>query len=178
MSGRRAWKAASSLLLLASGLAGCATQSDVASIKAEGNARHVPLMIYDTSWNNPYPMQTFSRGSVIGSNPSGSAYVQLVNTQDRPIEQVLLTLSECEFKGDSGSAGLVLLRGPFQPGDNYRVTHTQSGAVNLVTEIPLGIAHMKITAIKIIEADGVAKEYTDDVSSLFSANISNFCPSN
>lgn len=178
MSDRQAWNAASPVFVLVMILTGCATQTDVASIKAEGSARHVPLMIYDTSWNNPYPMQTLSRGGVIGSNPSGSAYVQFVNTQDRPIEQVLLTLSECEFKGDSGSAGVVLLRGPFQPGENYRVTHTQSGAVNLVTDVPLGIAHMKITVIKIIEAGGVAKEYTNDVSSLFSANISNFCPSN
>lgn len=158
-------------------LAGCVTSSSVVSkLISEGDARHVPILIYDTYWNNPYQWSTRHAGDPL---PRDFLYIEFVNAGEQPISSIELYVQQCSARGAVSLGGWLRFTGVFLPGQGYKANPSNPS-------IPRGTSlsefssisrpeHLIIRSIKVCNALGNTHEYNDDVSPLLSKNISNFC---
>lgn len=136
---------------------------------AEGKARNVPLLIYDTSWNNPHAL--YNTRMVVG----------LLNTGSKTLNSVILLMTTCGSKGVTDYTYTLNLGGPFSPDRAYLIypswpIHYSQWISHERAEAEAKTAdHMVITGIAIIDANGVKTTYTKGVSKMLTSNISNFC---
>lgn len=128
----------------------------------EGQARGVPLIIYDISANDPQHLI-----------PEAFA-VALLNTQDKEISSVRLSVSICGSKAAATGPQSIDLGGPFAPhaaailsllSDPDKSGHRQ----RMVT------SHLLITAIMIEDAAGTRKFEGENVAPLLDPKIANYC---
>lgn len=154
-------------------LFGCATSApDYSSFVQEASSRHVPLLIYNTSWNDPH-------------GGGGRLAVWVANDQDKTIDSIELTVAVCGAKGAAEYSTPLVLGGPFYG-------HTKSvslpswpidarfypGAGYVYKDAALSSGHMLIQSIKITYSDGKQEIYDKDVNQLLTKNISNYCTTN
>ena len=130
----------------------------------EGQARHVPLIIYDISSNDPHHLypETFA--------------VALLNTEDQDIASVKLVMATCGIKAAATNPQTIDLGGPFKP-------HT-AAILSLLSDPDqnghqdrLLASHMLITAITVEDATGTKTFNEKEVTALLDAKIANFCAS-
>lgn len=167
-----AWKYLSGVLvvLLAINLFGCATyQPNYSSFIQEADRRHVPLLIYNTSWNDPH-------------GGGGRLAVWVANNQDKRIDSIELTVAACGAKGAAEYSTPLVLGGPFYG-------HTKSvslpswpidaryypSAGYIYEEAAISSGHLLIQSIKISYSNGKQDIYKQDVDQLLTKNISNYC---
>lgn len=152
---------------------GCATyQPNYSSFIQEANRRHVPILIYNTSWNDPH-------------GGGGRLAVWVENNQDKRIDFIELTVAECGAKGAAEYSIPLVLGGPFY-GHTKSVSlpswpidaHYYPGAGYVYAKAAISSGHLLIQSIKISYSDGKQDIYKQDVNQLLTENISNYCPAN
>jgi len=156
--------------LLAAMLTSCVNVKQQSSkLMAEGKARNVPLLIYDTSWNDPHAL--YNTRMVVG----------LLNPNDMQINSVTLRMANCGSKGITDYTQLLNLGGPFLPGTFYvihpswPVQYPSSISREAAEAAAKTSSHMVIKGVEIIDNNGRKYIYSKDVSKLLTSNISNFC---
>ena len=157
-------------LALTAMLGGCwNAKQEYAKYMAEGKARNVPLLIYDTSWNDPHAL--YNTHMAVG----------LLNTGDKQLNSVVLLMNGCGSKGVTDYTYPLNLSGPFLPGKAYivypswPVQYSQWISREQAEAEAKTSSHMVITGIEITDGDGVKSIYNKDVLKMLTANISNFC---
>lgn len=137
---------------------------------AEGKSRQVPLLIYDTSWNNPREFPTWRMGDPI---PPDALHLALVNTGDKSVDAVWLHVAHCNTQGDTELDTWLKFEGPFLPGQAYADARAVAPDMNYLR---VGTsAHLMILAARLEGAAG-DQEFRDDVPKLLTKGVSNFCP--
>jgi hypothetical protein len=160
-------RAASAFMAL-SLCAACATGSS--AFMTEGKSRQVPVLIYDTSWNNPYEFPTWRMGDPI---PPDALHLALANTGDETVDTVWLHVAHCNTRGDTELDGWLRFDGPFQPGQTYADARAVDADMNYLR---IGSSmHLVILGARLDGAAG-KQEFPDDVAKLLTSGISNFCP--
>jgi hypothetical protein len=146
---------------------------------ADGQQRHVPLLIYATSWNY--------HGSSYGITAPIPMEVSLINTQKLTIRSVTLTvggiidlcgpnLSIARFETEVNP---VELGGPILPSQVYQAQPAwpnpdQNSAATMPTIRGCTTHHLVIDAVSIVDEAGVETVYRGrDVKKLLTSNISN-----
>ncbi|MGH8402276.1 MAG: hypothetical protein ACRESO_02555 [Gammaproteobacteria bacterium] len=167
-----AWKRLFGILLvsLSMNLFGCAAyQPNYSSFIQEANGRHVPILIYNTSWNDPH-------------GGGGRLAVWVVNNQDKRIDSIKLTVAACGAKGAAEDSTPLVLGGPFDGHANSVSLPSwpidarfYPGAGYVYKDAAVSSGHMLIQSIKIAYSDGTQEIYNKDVDQLLTKNISNFC---
>jgi hypothetical protein len=146
----------------------CATGTT--NLLAEGKTRQVPVLIYDTAWNNPYEFPTWRMGDPI---PKDELHIALVNTGDQAMATVWLHVAHCNSQGNTELDHWLRFDGPFQPGqvdDDARATLDPDDSY-----LRLGTStHLVILSIRVDDAGGTHEFH--DVGKLLTSGISNFCP--
>lgn len=160
--------------MLSMPLLGCAAYApDYSAFIHDANSRHVPLLIYNTSWNDP-------------KWGGGRLAVWLDNKQDKTINSIELTVAVCGIKGTAGGSTPLILGGPFFGNTDYVSLPSWPIDIRNYTEAGYGYrgaaissGHMVIQSVKIVYADGQQDIYDEkDVDQLLTKNISNYCPTN
>ncbi|MHB8405289.1 MAG: hypothetical protein ACYDCJ_07695 [Gammaproteobacteria bacterium] len=170
-----AWKYLLGILVvpLAINLFGCAVyKPDYSSFIQEANNRHAPLLIYNTSWNDP-------------QGGGGRLAVWVANNQDKQIDSIELTVAACGAKGAAEDSEPLVLGGPFYGHTKYVSLPSwpidaryYPGAGYVYADAAKSSGHMVIQSIKITYSDSKQEIYNKDVDQLLTKNISNYCPSN
>lgn len=161
-------------------LCGCISmKSDVSELQMEGSSRHVPLLIYSTSWNfNGYPY---------GVTAPIPMRVALINTGSSQIASIRLTLGGIiglcgsdifvpRFKVGINS---VTVDGPFLLGHPYEVNLAwpilrKRNAASIQSVLGCTSTHLVIEAVSITDETGKEIVYSGrSVSKLLTSNISN-----
>lgn len=157
-------------------LSGCISAPDYGAMQAEGSARQVPLLIFDTSWNSPRGRWT--NRHLGDSVPPGDFFVEFIATHSRDLASVSIYVDRCGAKGIESYGSWLVLPGTFAAGMNYKV-------VPVTEDMPLDallpasqVNHLRITEVKVVDADGKVFDYTSDVGKVLTSNISNFCANN
>jgi hypothetical protein len=128
----------------------------------EGQVRGVPLIIYDISANDPQTLapETFA--------------VALLNTQDKEISSVKLSVSVCGTKAAATDPKPMDLGGPFEP-------HT-AAILSLMSDPDASghrnrmmLSHLVITAVTVEDAAGTRKFEGESVATLLDQKIANYC---
>ena len=150
-------------MLLACALTGCwNAQDQYRAYLEEGRSRNVPLIVYDISANDPHHLypQSFAIG--------------IVNTQDRDIDSVKITVAICGTKAEALHPETLDLGGPFE-------MHTSS-VLSVLSEpdangkqYRLVLSHVLITAITVTDSAGIRTFEGKDVAALLDPKIANFC---
>ena len=158
------------ICLLASMLTGCLNVKQQSSeLMTEGKARNVPLLIYDTSWNDPHAL--YNTRMAVG----------LLNPSDEKINSVTLRMANCGSKGITEYTQALNLGGPFLPGKFYvihpswLVQYSQWISREATEAAAKTSSHMVIKGVEIIDNNDKKYIYNKDVSKLLTSNISNFC---
>lgn len=154
-------------------LFGCVAYTpDYSAFIQEASGRHVPLLIYNTSWNDP-------------KDGGGRLAVWVANNQDKTIESIELTVAVCGAKGAANKPTLLILGGPFVGQINYISlpswpidVRSYSGSDASNEEATRSPGHLLIQSIKISYANGKYEIYDKDVGQLLTKNISNYCTTN
>jgi len=154
--------------LLLSLCAGCVT--DDSALLREGASRQVPVLIYDTSWNDPREAPSWRMGDPV---PKDALHMGLVETGDRPVDTLWLHVAHCTAQGAPVLDTWLKFEGPFQPGQVY----ADARAVGWLPDyLRVGASmHLVILAVRIEDASGT-QEFRDDVDKLLTHGVSNFCP--
>lgn len=134
-------------------------------LMAEGIARDVPLLIYDTSWN-----------SGVITTPLA---VSLINTGHSQINSVSLTVAACPLNTNVPDTYRVMLIGPFIPARAY-IVHAVPQVTSTSPKQVMELVHRYmngfiIQAIGITDASGKETIYSDNVFRFLTGNISNYC---
>lgn len=158
-------------------LGGCVTTDSVVSgLITEGNGRHVPILIYDTYWNDPYQWSTRHRGDPL---PGDFLYIEFVNANKQPISSIELYVQQCGTRGAVSLGGWLRFTGPFSPRRNYKIIPSYSSlseGTGLHSFGGIGRPeHLIIKSVTVYDANGDIHKYYDNVSLLLSKNIANFC---
>lgn len=157
-------------------LCSCASEPDYAALQAEGTSRQVPVLIYDTSWNNP---RGWSNRAMDQAVAPGSVFVEILNTHQQQIAMISMYFLACGAKGSVGAGDRIFLRGPFEPGKNYKVTPQLAGVGGVGVLQPWNqVNHMVFAEVKVQDSDGNTYEYGADVKKVLAANIANYCSNN
>ncbi|HKT31302.1 MAG TPA: hypothetical protein VJS89_02265 [Gammaproteobacteria bacterium] len=140
-------------------LCGCATTPNTAALEAEGAARHVPVLIYYTSWSSPFVT-------------TNRMEVQLINTQDKDIASIRFLLANCERLRDLSAIKSFTLKGPFLPVRSYTAYPALPNGF-----VPYALPYRGvIVEIKVISSDGMEREYLGKgVAQLLGKNVVNSC---
>ncbi len=156
-------------------LAGCATEPDYTSLQTEGTARQVPLLIYDTSWNNPRGGWGNRMG---GPVPPGQFFVELMDTQPQEITTVMVYVARCGAKASKYFGSWLMLQGPFAAGKGSKVVPVPIGE-SVEALLPWNqVNHLLITEVRVQDAAGKTYDYKTDVANVLGPAISNFCVTN
>jgi hypothetical protein len=148
--------------------AACATGAT--NLLAKGRTRQVPVLIYDTAWNNPYEFPTWRMGDPI---PKDELHIAVTNTGDQAIATVWLHVAHCNSQGNTELDHWLRFDGPFQPGQSYNDARATLDPDD--SYLRLGTStHLVILSIRVDDAGG-AHEF-HDVGKLLTSGISNFCP--
>lgn len=171
----KAWKYFIGALVVALpvSLFGCAAYTpDYSAFIQEASSRHVPLLIYNTSWNDP-------------KDGGGRLAVWVANNQDKTIDSIELTVAVCGAKGSANNPTALILGGPFVGQTNYISlpswpidVRSYSGSDAGNKEATGSPGHLIIQSIKISYADGKQGIYDKDLGQLLTKNISNYCTTN
>lgn len=158
-------------------LGGCVTaNSTVSGLITEGNARHVPILIYDTYWNNPYQWSTRHAGDPL---PGDFLYIEFVNANKQPISSIELYVQQCGTRGAVSPGGWLRFTGPFSPRRSYKVIPSDSSLSEGAGLHGFGSIgrpeHLIIKSAMVYDANGDMHKYYDHISLLLSKNIANFC---
>ena len=157
-------------------LASCASAPDYAAMQAEGAARQVPVLINDTSWNDPHG---WPRQPVDVVPAPGSVFVEILNTHSQVIQSIAMRVRDCGAKGSMGFTHSLTLTGPFEPGKSYRALPYASGVHNSSDLLPWDqLNHMVFIEVKVLDVDGKVYDYGDEVKKVLTSNIANFCSNN
>lgn len=155
-------------------LFGCAANApDYSAFIQDANSRHVPILIYNTSWNDPH-------------DGGGRLAVWVANNQDKQIDSIELTVAVCGIKGSAGGPTPLILGGPFFGNANYVSLPSWPIDIRSYTGAGYGYqgpaissGHMVIQSIKIVYSDGQQEIYGEkNVDQLLTKNISNYCTTN
>lgn len=147
-------------------LAACASDAErQQSYLAEGHHRDIPLLVYQASWSAQYRLS------------STQLSIGFVNTAGQPIDAISIDAATCGSKGEYDFAGILDLRGPFDPDKPYAATPRWRGFGGSETGRS---PHMAIVALNITFSDGTQKSFEgrQAVSTLLADGISNFCATN
>lgn len=168
LPGARALQTVATAWLMLSLCAACATGAS--ALMAEGKSRQVPVLIYDTSWNNPYEFPTWRMGDPI---PPDALHLALLNTGDKTVDTVWLHVAHCNTRGDTELDGWLRFDGPFQPGQTYADARAVDADMNYLR---IGASmHLVILGARLDGAAG-KQDFQGDVAKLLASGISNFCP--
>lgn len=170
MRTRRIMRGIGIVLPVFSSLFGCATyKPDYSSFQAEAKTRHVPVLIYNTSWNDP--------------QGGGRLAVWIANLQEKAIDSIRLSVAPCGAKGTAYDATPLILGGPFLGKTAYVSlpswpidAHYYPAAGTVYADQAISSGHMLIQAVTITYADGEAVTYDNTrVAELLTKNIANYC---
>lgn len=141
---------------------------DYSSFLSEAHNRHVPILIYMTSWNDP--------------NGGGRLAVWIANLQEKRIDSIQLQVATCGAKGDVQDTTPLVLGGPFYGHTAYVSlpswpvdAHYYPGAGLVYADKAINSGHMVIKSVLISYADGKQDNYNANVAELLTKNISNYC---
>ena len=131
----------------------------------------MPVLIYNTSWNDP------------GQSGETRLAVWVANNQDRQIDHIRLGVAACGAKGSIIDPAPLLLGGPFYGHHDYvslpswpvDAHYFPVGGTSYANGV-VSSEHMIIQSIEITYADDTRQTYDGDVAQLLTSNISNFCP--
>lgn len=152
---------------------GCASPiPDYAPLFAEGQAKQAPVLIYDTTWNDPN----------VDKTAPGLA-IWLLDIQGDTVKSIKLKLAECGFKGTEDPFASISFLGPFTVGDAYIATLKWHGDATKYRDTWRAhspefhfSAHLVIQSIEITYADGRHDLYDrTDMTRLLSRRIANYC---
>lgn len=134
---------------------------------AEGTTRNVPVLIYNTSWNDA------SRTDV----GTGYLTVGLVNTGSTPIAAVTLYVASCPMQANVPNTHEVTLGGPFVSGKAYVTRYAVPPSARQIGHGPIGwaVRPLVIQAIGVTDANGRQTTYRDNVAQMLTPDISNYC---
>jgi|HubBroStandDraft_5_1064220.scaffolds.fasta_scaffold78781_2 hypothetical protein len=164
------------LCLLPLLLYSCASEPDYAALQAEGAARQVPVLIYDTSWNNP---RGWSNRAMDQAVAPGSVFVEILNTHPQQIAMISMYILACGTKGSVTAGARIFLQGPFEPGKSYKVAPQLTSMSGMGALQPWNqVNHMVFAEVKVQDSDGKTFDYAADVKQVLSANIANYCSNN
>ncbi|HEY3859470.1 MAG TPA: hypothetical protein VGM47_07665 [Gammaproteobacteria bacterium] len=144
-----------------------------------GQARDVPLLISDTSWNYPHGVAWKTNEPV----PKGSRddrFVEFTNTQDKEIAEIRLHVYYCGTRGSSRDAGWMEVKGPFAAHGSFKTTPSLPSGGS-ITQSFGGFSgasvsnHLLIKEVVVVDSDGSLYQYGSDVAKVLSVNVSNFC---
>ena len=161
-------------IIVSINLFGCATHvPDYSLFIQEANSRYVPILIYNTSWNNP-------------KGGGGRLAIWVANVQDKTIQSIDLAVAVCGAKGSAGDPMPLILGGPFVGQTNYVSLpswpidiRSYTGTDDSNKEATQSPGHMLIQSIKIVYSDGAQETYDKmDLDQLLTKNISNYCTTN
>lgn len=149
-------------------LAGCWNANrSYNELMAQGQQRNVPLMIYNTSWNDA------SRTDM----GTGYLTVGLVNTGSTQIASVTLYVASCPLQANAPNTHEVTLSGPFLSGKAYVTQYAVPSSARQIGHGPIGwaVRPLVIQAIGVTDASGRQTTYRDNVAQMLTPNISNYC---
>jgi len=145
-----------------------AVKPDYSSYLGEAQNKHVPILIYKTSWNDP--------------SGGGRLAVWIANLQDKRIDSIELQVAPCGGKGDVQNTTPLILGGPFYGHTSYVSlpswpvdAHYFHNAGPVYGTNAVSSRHMIIKSVLISYADGKQDNYNANVAELLSKNISNYC---
>ncbi len=144
-------------------------KENYSALMTDGKARNVPLLIYDTSWNNPHVLY--------GTRME----VSLIITGDEKINSVMLQTASCGSKGSVGRMRLLNLDGPFIPGKAYTIYPTWPVQYSQWISHEQSVVNAKYSSHIVIKAVVVNFNtrnqtiYDKNVSQIITSNISNYC---
>jgi hypothetical protein len=148
------------VLWLACGLIACSTTQPEQGFSdqiARAKAAHEPILIYASSFSYYY-----------NSDMPRKRVVSFFNTSGKVIDTVLLTVSKCGAKGGIIEGGRYFtLKGPFKPHAHYTVESNPTKKI---------YSRFVIRSIEIRFANGQKDIHEDDIRSMLTANLANFCP--
>jgi hypothetical protein len=156
-------------VLFFSSLSACATyKPDYSSFLNQAKTRQVPILIYNTSWNDP-------RGG-------GRLAVWIANLQNKVIDSIELAVAPCGAKGSVGRVTPLILGGPFYGNMSYVSlpswpidAHYYPAAGTEYADLAISSGHMLIQAVTIRYANGEHVTYDDQIAQLLTKNITNYC---
>lgn len=128
----------------------------------EGRANGVPLVVYDISANDAHYLY---------SQPVAVAFL---NTQDRPLQSVVLTVATCGIKAAQDKTFTLNLGGPFEPDASFMIQPISDPDAN-GNQIHMELPHVVITAIQVVDADGTHTYTGKDVAKLVDKRVANYC---
>jgi hypothetical protein len=128
----------------------------------EGRANGVPIVIYDISANDPHHLY---------SQPVAFAFL---NTQDREITSVVVTVSVCGIKASQEGSWTLDLGGPFEPDASFMIQPISSPDA-AGKQYHLQLSHMVITGIVVEDAAGTHVYTGKDVAKLLDKRVANYC---
>jgi hypothetical protein len=149
--------------------AACTTST--AKFMTEGRSRQVPVLIYDTAWNNPREYPSWRMGDPV---PKDALHIALVNTGDQDIATVWLHVAHCNPQGVPESDSWLKFDGPFQPGQSYNDVRATLDPNESYLRYGL-LIHLTILSVRVDDAGGT-HEFHDDVTKVLTSGVSNFCP--
>ena len=136
-----------------------------------------PLLISDTSWNDPRGRTWHVNTTVAGGPREDERFVAFTNTQDKDIAEIRLHVSYCGTKGSKQDAGWMKLKGPFAAHGSFKAKPSLPSGGSIRESFGIPVAdHMLITEVVVEDSDGSLYQYASDVGKVLSASISNFCP--
>lgn len=144
-------------------LSGCWNgRSQFREFMDEGHARHVPLIVYDISANDPHHL--YPEPFAIG----------FLNTQDQEIASVTLGIATCGIKAAAENPRTISLGGPFEPHASFVISPV-GPADSSGEQYRMTSSHILITSIVVVDASGTRKFEGKDVAAFLDARIANFC---
>lgn len=137
---------------------------------ALGQQRSVPLVIYNTSWND------------VNGVSGNKLIVSLVPTGNTPIASVGLKLGTCSWAGGIPDSFRVSLAGPFVPGRSYLSPYIAPAGTNFLgtragpRQFGLMVRRFVIQGVTVTEANGSVLAYRENVAELLAPTLANYCP--
>jgi hypothetical protein len=128
----------------------------------EGQARGVPIIVYDMTANNPSSYIPAALG------------IAFLNTQAKVIDSVSIELAICDTMGQSTRPVSLQLGGPFEPGASF-VIAPMGPADAKGHQDHVIIPHSIVTSITVTDASGVRQFQGKQVVDMLDSKIANYC---
>ena len=128
----------------------------------EGRANAVPLVVYDISANDAH---------FLYSQPVAVAFL---NTQDQPLQSVVLTVATCGIKAAQEKTFTLNLGGPFEPDASFMIQPISDADAN-GNQYHMELPHVVIDAIQVTDANGTRTYTGKDVARLVDKRVANYC---
>lgn len=128
----------------------------------EGRANGVPLVVYDISANDAH---------FLYSQPVAVAFL---NTEDQPLQSVVVTVATCGIKAAQDKTYTLNLGGPFEQDASFMIQPISDADAH-GDQYHMQLPHVVITAIQVTDAGGTHTYTGKDVVKLVDKRVANYC---